>query len=208
MRIEINISADSALRTVGDTLPALISGVPRRFAPVAHTLIEEWYRTRGDKWFDNPSLSTHGAGRKDTGWARQVAKGWEKANVATGDDGFSIAFMGDTEEQWGLGNFIHGRTITPKRARFLTIPVTPEAHARPAKQFEEETGHKLFPAKGGLLFKRAEDAPPVMAYVFKKSVTIRPLFERAGRKAIPDAEELEEPILSRINLYIDRETKK
>ena len=55
---------------------------------------------------------------------------------------------------------LYGGTVTPKKAKALTIPIVPEAHGFSARLYEQKTGHKLFTIspKVPLLFERSNQA--------------------------------------------------
>ncbi|WAC20980.1 hypothetical protein OVA24_06240 [Luteolibacter sp. SL250] len=55
---------------------------------------------------------------------------------------------------------LHGGTVTPKKAKALTIPIVPEAHGLFARTYETTYGRKLFTIspKVPLLFERSNQA--------------------------------------------------
>jgi hypothetical protein len=58
---------------------------------------------------------------------------------------------------------VTGGTITPRRAKALTIPMLPEAVGRTAKEYETDTGNRLFTIKGKkALFRKDGDSVRVV----------------------------------------------
>lgn len=81
---------------------------------------------------------------------------------------------------------VFGGRIVAKNTKFLTIPITAEAHGRTAETFEHETGQKLFllAAKGGTfagLASQYSHGAIVVQYILKKSVNQKP-----DPSALPD----------------------
>ena len=85
-----------------------------------------------------------------SGFGADVARGWNfdaaDANGATiSNDATYYRFK------------VTGGTITPKRAKALTIPILPEARGLRASVYVQNTGHKLFTIRGkNALFERIE----------------------------------------------------
>ncbi len=89
---------------------------------------------------------------------------------------------------------VYGGVISVKRAQALTIPVTAEAYGKTTKEFEADTGLRLFllrTRKGPTLAARVKGANNVkVQYLLKSSVTQSP-----DPRALPDMNELEEAIM-------------
>ncbi len=68
---------------------------------------------------------------------------------------------------------VYGGTVTPKKSKWLTIPLHALAHGRRASVFEDETGTKLFRPKGTnvLMASFGQEAVPI--YALAKSATIK-----------------------------------
>lgn len=134
-------------------------------AEVAKDEIEGYYLQKGRNLWINPALPTHGPGRQKTRFSDNVATGWGITSV-TGS-GATIA-----NKATGLAHKITGGAITAKKAKFLTIPIIPQAHGRRARDFVSQIG-PLFAAKGCLMWKKP-DGSILPAYALKKSVTHKP----------------------------------
>lgn len=167
---------DIRVTTTGDRAAKL--GVIRLAAPAqrrqavadggiaALDVIKGYYAAKGRPFWVNPALPTHGPGRRVTQWWRSTETGWTMRQP----NSFSVSFVNATI---GLAHKVTGGTIRAKRKRFLTIPVTPEAHGLDAKTFSR-TIAPLFRAKGMLMFVDEQTADVKAAYALKKSVTQRP----------------------------------
>lgn len=129
-------------------------------------VIKRYYAMGGRQKWINPALPTHGSGRRVTQWWRSTETGWSMRQPNT----YTVNF---TNATIGLAHKVTGGTIRPKRKKFLTIPVTPEAHGLDAKTFSRSIA-PLFAAKGMLMFKDDATGEPVAAYALKKQVTHKP----------------------------------
>lgn len=132
----------------------------------ALAVIKGYYQAKGRPFWVNPSLPTHGPGRKPTQWWRSTETGWSMRQP----NSFSVNFQNATV---GLAHKVTGGTIRAKRKKFLTIPVDPRAHGLTAKTFSR-TIAPLFQAKGMLLYVDEQTADVKAAYALKKSITQRP----------------------------------
>ena len=132
----------------------------------ALNVIKGYYRAKGRPFWVNPSLPTHGPGRKVTQWWRSTETGW----AMTQPNSYTASFVNGTV---GLAHKVTGGTIRAKRKKFLTIPVDPKAHGLDAKTFAR-TIAPLFQAKGMLMYVDEQTADVKAAYALKKSVTQRP----------------------------------
>ena len=92
-----------------------------------------------------------GKGPNDGGdFGADVARGWmyraatiDSATIANNADYYAFK--------------VRGGTITPKRAKYLTIPLIREARGLYASVYSQNTGHRLFTIKGkNALFERTE----------------------------------------------------
>jgi len=100
---------------------------------------------------------------------------------------------------------LFGGTITAKRARALTIPVTAEAYGRATSTFEKETGVKLFFigkdfANGALAAQI--DGRVTIHYLLRKSV-----HQDKDPNALPPQEQLEDAVTRRAQSVLDRQIK-
>lgn len=132
----------------------------------ALNVIKGYYAAKGRPFWVNPSLPTHGPGRKVTQWWRSTETGW----AMTQPNSYTASF---TNATIGLAHKVTGGTIRAKRKKFLTIPVDPKAHGLDAKTFAS-TIAPLFQAKGMLMYVDEQTADVKAAYALKKSITQRP----------------------------------
>ncbi|MBB5351355.1 hypothetical protein HNR46_001591 [Haloferula luteola] len=104
-----------------------------------------------DRKWDNPSLGTHGPGRESTGFGEDIAVAW---HVASSDATGAIIANGAPLYR----HKVKGGPITPKRVKFLTIPIVPEAHGRRAIDYSRDFSSRLFMIPGKMaLFERVEN---------------------------------------------------
>ena len=132
----------------------------------ALNVIKGYYRAKGRPFWVNPSLPTHGPGRKVTQWWRSTETGW----TMNQPNSYTASFINSTV---GLAHKVTGGTIRAKRKKFLTIPVDPKAHGLDAKTFAR-TIAPLFQAKGMLLYVDEQTADVKAAYALKRSITQQP----------------------------------
>lgn len=145
--------------------------------------VQDYYEkfNASDGWL-NKSLPTHGPGRKSTGFGNKITEGWNVSKVS--DDGYTL----NNGAPW-LGHKITGGTITPKRSKFLTIPLVPEAHGVRARDFPYPTffaGMAIMADMGGA------DAVPV--YALSTRVVQKPT-----KGAMAPDEAIIDPALESIN---------
>jgi hypothetical protein len=167
-------------------------------AEVAKDEIEGYYLQKGRNLWINPALPTHGPGRQKTRFSDNVATGWGITSV-TGS-GANIA-----NKAVGLAHKVTGGTISAKSAKFLTIPIIPEAHGRKARKgtssFVSNIG-PLFASKGCLMWKKP-DGTILPAYALKKSVTHKP-----WPGALPPDETITDAFLKGVQESIDQQLNK
>ena len=145
--------------------------------------IQDWYTERGDNYFDNPALPTHGAGRKDTNWAGGIARLWSEGTSDAGS--FSMVFN-EGGSRYGLALKIKGGTVSATSAKCLTIPIAPEAHGRSVAQYQSDMGVKLFRPRGhDTLCYQMPDGKLRAVYKLRYSQFFKPWPE-----AVPSNEEL------------------
>jgi hypothetical protein len=131
-------------------------------------VVEKYYNMGGSKLWENPSLPTHGAGRKKTQWWRKVAGSW--SIMGASGSGVTLRSKGAI----GFSHKVTGGTITARRAKFLTIPIVPEAHGLTARTYSR-TIAPLFAVKG-VLAQADKNSPTGIkpVFVLKKSITQKP----------------------------------
>lgn len=127
--------------------------------------IKGYYTSSGRTNWVNPSLPTHGAGRKLTDWWKLVESGWNVGNVTSKTAKISNGTI-------GLSQKVTGGTITAKRKRFLTVPIHPTAHGVRARDYSASIA-PLFIAKG-VLARKEDDKSITPIYALRKSVNQAP----------------------------------
>ena len=130
--------------------------------------ISKYYNLAGSKLWENPSLPTHGAGRKKTQWWRQIPNSWN--TIGASSNGITLRSKGAI----GFSHKVTGGTITARRKKFLTIPIVPEAHGLSARTYSR-TIAPLFAVKG-VLAQADENSPTGIkpVFVLKRSITQKP----------------------------------
>jgi hypothetical protein len=110
-----------------------------------------------------------GPGPNDgSSFGSDVARGWslqsfDRDGAVISNDASYYAFK------------VTGGTITPKRAKFLTIPLIQEAKGLYASVYQQNTGHRLFKSKSGKALMESTGKGTVRAvYALVSSVTSRP----------------------------------
>lgn len=155
-----------------------------RIAPAALAAVQQYYRIFGQKkGWENPASPTHGAGRKSTRFAAQIASSWGTGPI----DSESVSVVsGD----FRLGHKVRGGTIRAVRAKFLTIPVVPEAHGLRARDYEARTGNNLFKPRGkNILAEKIGGSRIRAVYALKKSVT-----QKKVPGALPTSDSIAGPV--------------
>lgn len=142
---------------------AILSG-----AQDALEVVTKYYNSQGSTLWENPSLPTHGAGRRKTQWWRHIPNSWG----VTGASGSGVTLR--SKGVIGFSHKVTGGTITAKRKKFLTIPIVPEAHGLTAKTYSR-TIAPLFVVKGALAQADENSQTGIKpVFVLKKSVTHKP----------------------------------
>ena len=155
IKIQVNVTdgASQALRSVINSLTgpqgAEINEVAGRAAVNAAIKYHREFDKAGG-WRGKRYL---GAGRSDgSSFGADVARGWyfkesDKSGAVIANNADHYAFK------------VRGGTITPKRAKALTIPLIREAAGLYASVYQQNTGHRLFTIKGrNALFERTGQA--------------------------------------------------
>jgi hypothetical protein len=137
----------------------------------ALVVVKKYYGVGGSALWSGTG-PTQGAGRKKTQWWRKVESNWSVAS--TSSTGATLSNI-NTD---GFSHKITGGTISAKRAKFLTIPIVPEAHGLSAKTYSK-TIKPLFRVKN-LLVQEDKDGKIKPIFVLKKSVT-----QKAWKGALP-----------------------
>lgn len=165
--------------------------------------VQRWYAKLPKDWFDSTEETfpdgtpRHGGVRTfmhplNTEWQHEID-----------ETGFTVFFkknrlQNEGPSDWGLRLQQYGGTITPKKKRALTIPVTAEARGMRASTFEKKYGRNLFvvgrnreQGEGTLAWE--DDAGKLhAAFVLRKKSVVKSLRERRGHDAIPSEKEIAE----------------
>lgn len=130
--------------------------------------LKKYYNSQGSALWENPSLPTHGPGRKKTQWWRQIPNSWDTVNASA--SGITLRSKGVI----GFSHKVTGGTIRAVRKKALTIPLIPETHGLSARTYSK-TIAPLFVVKG-VLAQADKNSPSGIKPVFalKKSVTHKP----------------------------------
>ena len=137
----------------------------------ALVVVKKYYGVGGSALWSGTG-PTQGAGRKKTQWWRKVERNWTVSSATT-----TSATLSNINTD-GFSHKITGGTISAKRAKFLTIPIVPEAHGLSAKTYSK-TIKPLFRVKN-LLVQEEKDGKIKPIFVLKKSVT-----QKAWKGALP-----------------------
>lgn len=166
VNVAINGAQEAKLAAIRLSAPAQRRQAVADGGIVALNVIKGYYRAKGRPFWVNPSLPTHGPGRKVTQWWRSTETGWTMKQP----NSYTASFINGTV---GLAHKVTGGTIRAKRKKFLTIPVDPKAHGLDAKTFAR-TIAPLFQAKGMLMYVDEQTGDVKAAYALKKSITQQP----------------------------------
>jgi hypothetical protein len=129
--------------------------------------IQKYYNMGGSRLWENPSLPTHGAGRRKTQWWRHIPNSWN--TVGASASGITLRSKGVI----GFSHKVTGGTITAKRKKALTIPLIPEAHGLSAKTYSKSI-NRLFVVKGVLAEAYDNEKGFRAVFALKRSVTHKP----------------------------------
>ena len=170
MKIQITTSGIDPIKSA---MIKLQSSTVRKIAVLsgaqdALEVVIKYYNSQGSTLWENPSLPTHGPGRKKTQWWRQIPNSWN--TVSASSSGVTLRSKGVI----GFSHKITGGTIRAVRKKALTIPLIPETHGLSARTYSK-TIAPLFVVKG-VLAQADKNSPSGIKPVFalKKSVTHKP----------------------------------
>lgn len=128
-----------------------------------------------------------GSNRNDgSSFGSDVARGWyfkesDKTGAVIANNADFYAFK------------VTGGTITPKRAKFLTIPLIREAAGLYVSVYQQNTGRRLFRPRGkDVLMESIGNGKARSVYAIVKSVTQRP-----WPRAVPDEDLIAAAFVSR-----------
>lgn len=131
--IDISGNASESINALFELLkPSNRENVMRVAGQSSLVAMQDYYQefdTKGG-WI-NPSLPTHGAGRKSTGFGNLITEGW---NVSKAD---SSGFTLNNGAPWFSSKLINW-TQRPKKT-WITIPLVPEAHGVLARDYPGKT---------------------------------------------------------------------
>lgn len=191
----------SIKESVGEEISQLIElldgdqkeNLNKKLSPAALAAVQKYYRVFGRaKGWENPSAPTHGPGRKSTRFAAAVASSW---GIQTADKEQISVVSGEPR----LGYKVRGGVIKAVRAKFLTIPIVPEAHGFRTRDYEAATGKRLFRPKGkNVLMEKVGGSKIRAVYALKKSVR-----QKKVPGALPDTESIAGPVSEALLELID-----
>ena len=189
INIEVNVAdgASQALRNLINSLTGKQAAEINEVAGRAAVNAAIKYHREFDKaggWRGKRYLGT---GKKDgSSFGSSVAAGWFfKESDKTG------AVIANNADHYAFK--VRGGTITPKRAKFLTIPLIREAAGLYASVYQQNTGRRLFRPKGkDVLMERTEGGTARSVYALVKSVTQGP-----WPRAVPDEDLIAQAFVSR-----------
>lgn len=183
MEINIKVSPSVRLTRKLDLLQRL--DVVREAADAVTDYLRRYHTEFSDKWRGSRYMSGGNSGQ----FAESVVAGWQNPIVST-----RTATIKNT---FGLLKWkVTGGTITAKNAKYLTIPLIPDAKGVSARQFSL-TGDKLFKAGNALCRKIGKRLEAV--YALKESVEQEP-----WPGAMPDDEALREIFTRSAKQQIER----
>ena len=160
--INAAVSSMLKLRSASVRKIAVFSG-----AQEALEVVQKYYGSKGSKLWENPSLPTHGAGRRKTQWWRHIPNSWSVMGAS--GSGVTLRSKGVI----GFSHKVTGGTITAKRKKALTIPLIPEAHGLSAKTYSKSI-NRLFVVKGVLAEAYDNEKGFRAVFALKRSVTHKP----------------------------------
>jgi hypothetical protein len=175
--ITVNLNAEESDRLIGDLISSLtgpkaaeLNAIGGRAAQQAaakyHREFDQNARWRGTRYL-GPSKVDGSA------FGADVARGWKfDASDRTGAD------ISNDARHYAFK--VRGGTITPKRAKFLTIPLVPDAKGKYAADFVRDTGLKLFQPRGKRVLAVKDGKGIRSIYALVASVTLAP-----WRNALP-----------------------
>lgn len=187
MELEISVPGILDGMLQGDEEAAFYKGLADDLAQA----VKDWYARLPEDYFDNPALE-HGT----RSFIRVLAQAWySETNGKEINVYFTHPRPGGTA--WGLRLHHLGDTITPKRAKALTIPLTYRARNMTANAYSNSVRELFLVRKkdapspdyfGTLCEKDGQGIHAVFA--LRKSAEIKPLEKRRGHPAIPTPQEL------------------
>ena len=176
MSIKTTITVTGLDKVTSSMLALQSTDVRRRAikagADDALVVVKKYYGVGGSALWSGTG-PTQGAGRKKTQWWRKVERNWTVSSATT-----TSATLSNINTD-GFSHKITGGTISAKRAKFLTIPIVPEAHGHSAKSYAKSFNKSLFRVKN-LLVQEEKDGKIKPIFVLKKSVT-----QKAWKGALP-----------------------
>jgi hypothetical protein len=195
INVSVEDSASQALRNLINSLTgeqaAEINEVAGRAAVNAATKYHREYDKAGS-WRGTRYLGSGRSSGSDFG--SKVAAGWNlQSHDKTG------AVIANNAEHYAFK--VRGGTITPKRGKFLTIPLIRDAKGKTvaeyASVYQQNTGRRLFRPKGKDVLMESTgdgtgDSRVRSVYALVKSVTQRP-----WPRAVPDDDLIAEAFVKR-----------
>jgi hypothetical protein len=161
MSVELSLEIDSSAAT------AMLGGIEAQIrGPVLEVAgrvmlnyFKDYHTEFRPRWKGSHYMAGNNAGR----WSTDIVAGWQNP-VKKSEDSVSVINIHPH-----LAHKIQGGPIVPKRGKFLTIPLIPEAKGRMAGEFATSLGVKLF-RLGNTLAYRGPNGAPIGAYALSKGV--------------------------------------
>jgi hypothetical protein len=122
---------------------------------------------KSKKW-ENPSLPTHGRGRKKTRFATDIAKKWEQPVATT-----NSVTVSNSDTRLPLKVF--GGTIRPRGNYALTIPMQPDAHGKDVKTYKQQyPKRRLVRPRGKHYLAWVQKTKVVVVYLLRHQMVYKP----------------------------------
>lgn len=178
--VEGSASGSDAFKEIAKDLFLLASPKTRVRAMIAASMaakdaVRNYYSEKGRRLWVKPGGPTHGPGRKQTQWWRQIEGLWKSERPTA-----RKATL--TNNAIGFAHKVTGGVIRAKRKKFLTIPVIPQAHGLTARTFSK-TIAPLFATKNALSMSTADGGVKAV-FVLKKQVK-----QERTKNALPEVRE-------------------
>lgn len=179
IKVDVTDGASDALKVLIATLDTdqrtgLNESAAKAATTAAKDAMLDFSRAKG--WHGKNYMS--GPGRKPGEFGADIADGWNFRSASK--DGATIA---NGAQYYRFK--VTGGTITPKRAKALTIPMLPEAVGRTAAKYQTDTGNRLFKIKGKKALFRKDGDGVKAVYALVSRVTQKP-----WPNALPPTDEL------------------
>lgn len=168
--------------------------------------VVKWYAGKPDDYFDGPHHMQAPGGRTFMRGIADPTK-WEPSHDA---GGYSVGFSNARPDSsnWGLRLHQYGGTITPKRTKYLAIPLEPLGREKKPRVYSHPlrfifNRENKTPGYAGSLCWEDEAGKLHAAFVLRHETEVPALKERRGYEALPDDDTLAtwaaEDFISKLN---------